>query len=63
MKTAAVRIRALAKKPQADSDPFFIDAIKGLSAKPKYMLAKHFYDAEGSRLFERIMRLPEYYPT
>jgi dimethylhistidine N-methyltransferase len=63
MKQAAVRVRALAKKPQTDSDPFAIDAIKGLSAKPKFMLAKHFYDAEGSRLFERIMRLPEYYPT
>jgi len=27
------------------------------------MAAKHFYDAEGSKLFERIMQLPEYYPT
>ena len=27
------------------------------------MTAKHFYDAEGSKLFERIMQLPEYYPT
>ncbi len=63
MKQAAAKVRALAKKSQADSDPFATDAVKGLSAKPKFMLAKHFYDAEGSRLFERIMRLPEYYPT
>jgi dimethylhistidine N-methyltransferase len=63
MKQAAAKVRALAKKSQADFDPFATDAVKGLSAKPKFMLAKHFYDAEGSRLFERIMRLPEYYPT
>jgi dimethylhistidine N-methyltransferase len=63
MKQAAAKARALAKKSQTDSDPFAADAVKGLSAKPKFMLAKHFYDAEGSRLFEQIMRLPEYYPT
>src|SRR5712671_3499379 len=63
MKQAAAKVRALAKKSQADSDPFAADAVKGLSAKPKFMLAKHFYDAEGSRLFERITRLSEYYPT
>ena len=63
MKPAAAKVRPLAKKSQADSNPFATDAIKGLSATPKFMLAKHFYDAEGSRLFERIMGLPEYYPT
>jgi dimethylhistidine N-methyltransferase len=39
------------------------DVIAGLSSAPKWMAAKHFYDTEGSRLFERIMQLPEYYPT
>jgi dimethylhistidine N-methyltransferase len=63
MKQAAAKARVLAKKSQTDSDPFVMDAVKGLSATPKFMLAKHFYDAEGSRLFEQIMRLPEYYPT
>jgi dimethylhistidine N-methyltransferase len=63
MPRAAAKARPLPKKSPAESDPFTVDAIKGLSAKPKYMLAKHFYDAGGSRLFERIMRLPEYYPT
>jgi L-histidine N-alpha-methyltransferase len=63
MKSAAARVRALAKKSQPTADPFVTDAIKGLSATPKFMLAKHFYDAKGSRLFERITRLPEYYPT
>ncbi len=35
----------------------------GLAAKPKRMPPKYFYDATGSRLFEEITRLPEYYPT
>jgi dimethylhistidine N-methyltransferase len=63
MKPAVAKVRPLAKKSLAEANPFASDAIKGLSATPKFMLAKHFYDAEGSRLFERIMGLPEYYPT
>lgn len=36
---------------------------EGLCASPKWLPAWLFYDAEGSRLFERITLLPEYYPT
>lgn len=36
---------------------------QGLAASPKRLPCKLFYDAAGSRLFERITRLPEYYPT
>lgn len=39
------------------------DVLRGLSALPKQLSSKYFYDAQGSRLFERIMRLPAYYPT
>jgi dimethylhistidine N-methyltransferase len=39
------------------------DVIAGLSLPQKTLPPKHFYDAAGSRLFERICRLPEYYPT
>lgn len=35
----------------------------GLAAPLKYIPSKFFYDAEGSRLFERICALDEYYPT
>jgi L-histidine N-alpha-methyltransferase len=35
----------------------------GLSATPKTLAPKLFYDAVGSRLFEEITRLPEYYLT
>ncbi|MGH3832115.1 MAG: L-histidine N(alpha)-methyltransferase [Pseudonocardiaceae bacterium] len=39
------------------------DARIGLSADPKWLPPKWFYDARGSELFERITMLPEYYPT
>jgi L-histidine N-alpha-methyltransferase len=39
------------------------DARRGLTATPKLLPSKWFYDAEGSRLFDEITRLPEYYPT
>jgi dimethylhistidine N-methyltransferase len=39
------------------------DVIAGLSAPQKAIPPKYFYDAAGSRLFERICRLPEYYLT
>jgi L-histidine Nalpha-methyltransferase len=39
------------------------DARAGLSATPKWLPPKWFYDARGSELFEQITRLPEYYPT
>ena len=35
----------------------------GLRSVPKSIPSKYFYDAEGSRLFEKICQLPEYYPT
>jgi L-histidine Nalpha-methyltransferase len=35
----------------------------GLTAKPKELAPKYFYDERGSRLFERITELAEYYPT
>jgi L-histidine N-alpha-methyltransferase len=39
------------------------DARTGLTASPKWLPPKYFYDARGSELFEEITRLPEYYPT
>jgi L-histidine N-alpha-methyltransferase len=39
------------------------DAQAGLTATPKSLPPKWFYDAEGSALFEKITELPEYYPT
>jgi dimethylhistidine N-methyltransferase len=39
------------------------DVRRGLLRRPKSLPPKLFYDEVGSELFERITRLPEYYPT
>jgi L-histidine Nalpha-methyltransferase len=39
------------------------DVHDGLTATPKALPPKWFYDEQGSALFERITELPEYYPT
>jgi L-histidine Nalpha-methyltransferase len=39
------------------------DVLTGLTATPKTLPPKWFYDARGSELFEEITRLEEYYPT
>ncbi|WP_304219107.1 ergothioneine biosynthesis protein EgtB [Phenylobacterium aquaticum] len=52
----------VAMVPRAAS-AFATDVLAGLSRPHKQLSAKYFYDAEGSRLFEDICDLPEYYPT
>jgi len=39
------------------------DARTGLTTTPKWLPPKYFYDDRGSRLFDEITRLAEYYPT
>jgi dimethylhistidine N-methyltransferase len=39
------------------------EIIDGLSQSEKMISPKYFYDERGSRLFDQITRLPEYYPT
>ncbi|MFF3984508.1 L-histidine N(alpha)-methyltransferase [Streptomyces sp. NPDC001797] len=39
------------------------DVLTGLTATPKTLPPKWFYDARGSELFEQITELSEYYPT
>jgi dimethylhistidine N-methyltransferase len=45
------------------ADSFREDVIAGLSLPQKTLSPKYFYDAAGSRLFDAICRLREYYPT
>ena len=55
---------AVARRQPAERDETFArDVITGLSARPKRLPPKYFYDATGARLFEKITALPEYYPT
>src|SRR3982750_4549645 len=44
-------------------DQFRADVLAGLSRPQKRLPAKYFYDPAGSRLFDRITELDEYYLT
>ena len=46
------------------ADPLLASAVsEGLTSQPKRLPSWLFYDQAGSRLFDRITRLPEYYLT
>jgi L-histidine N-alpha-methyltransferase len=63
MKAAAGEIRIESHLASADERMLAYDALDGLTRPFKEIPPKHLYDAEGSRLFEAICELPEYYPT
>jgi L-histidine N-alpha-methyltransferase len=44
-------------------DAFAMAVRSGLGSESKTLPCRYFYDDEGSRLFEQICELPEYYPT
>jgi L-histidine N-alpha-methyltransferase len=46
-----------------EPDDLLSEVIAGLRSESKTLPCKYFYDAEGSRLFDRICELDEYYPT
>ena len=48
---------------RTEATAFAADAVAGLTSIPKRLPPKYFYDSIGSELFERITKLPEYYPT
>jgi L-histidine Nalpha-methyltransferase len=48
---------------ESDERSLANDVLDGLTRPFKEIPPKHFYDARGSELFERICELPEYYPT
>ena len=60
---AALAQTALRHVPDVVESEFARDVIAGLSARPKQLSPKYFYDEAGAQLFEEITRLPEYYPT
>ncbi|NNK10957.1 MAG: L-histidine N(alpha)-methyltransferase [Flavobacteriaceae bacterium] len=39
------------------------EVYQGLTDFPKHLSSKYFYDARGDKLFQEIMKLPEYYLT
>src|SRR3982074_3124279 len=61
--TALARPPLRSQAAQSVATTFAVDVLEGLAAMPKRLPAKYFYDEAGSRLFEQISALPEYYPT
>lgn len=51
------------QNPEASRQQFLRDVEQGLSQTPKAIPSRYFYDEKGSKLFEQIMELPEYYLT
>ncbi|HEV2531745.1 ergothioneine biosynthesis protein EgtB [Phenylobacterium sp.] len=61
---SGVRLARDGMEARAEADAGFeADVLAGLSRPQKALAPKYFYDAEGSRLFEAITELQEYYPT
>ena len=57
--TRAMPVHDLHPEP----DDLRAEVLAGLRANPKTLPCKYFYDARGSRLFDQICELEEYYPT
>jgi len=49
--------------PNIGKDTIIQSIYNGLTSTPKYISSMYFYDAIGSKLFEQITKLPEYYLT
>lgn len=58
-----VPVKSFAAGGVSPRSEFESDVIAGLSREAKSIPPKYFYDAEGSRLFDEITHLPEYYLT
>ena len=63
MSTAHADIRIESRLKATDERSLAYDVLDGLTRPFKELPPKHFYDTEGSLLFDRICTLPEYYPT
>jgi dimethylhistidine N-methyltransferase len=48
---------------ECNEHTFLIDVLNGLSRIPKKLNSRYFYDERGSKLFQKITELPEYYLT
>src|SRR5690606_12810967 len=54
---------AMAKTNNKLDSTFKKEIFEGLSAFPKYLSSKYFYDKKGDELFQAIMAMPGYYLT
>jgi dimethylhistidine N-methyltransferase len=60
MNSPLARLQSFAS---SEGESFADSLAAGLARTPKEIACKYFYDAAGSRLFEQICDLPEYYQT
>lgn len=63
MSSAALAYSSPAERGRRIDSEFASAALSGLTKHQKELPSKFFYDEEGSRLFDLITELPEYYPT
>ena len=61
--TSSKRLEIVELPHAAAANSFADDVRAGLTASPKHLSSKYFYDDLGSSLFDAITRLPEYYLT
>ncbi|MFQ5770272.1 MAG: L-histidine N(alpha)-methyltransferase [bacterium] len=57
------RLKVKISRRDKSVESFAEDVERGLSSVPKTLPPKYFYDKRGSKIFEEICALPEYYPT
>ncbi len=63
MSSAGILFRSPAERGRRIESEFANAVLAGLRHHQKELPCKYFYDGEGSRLFDLICELPEYYPT
>ena len=61
--TSLAQSVALTDRPIVSKYSMAGEILEGLRANPKRIAPKYFYDATGSKLFDKITEQPEYYPT
>lgn len=62
-KTRRHRFQLIRGEAAEERASFADDVRAGLTASPKHLSCRFFYDERGSQLFDAICELPEYYPT
>jgi dimethylhistidine N-methyltransferase len=60
---ATHRHRTAAPRRVARPNPFLDDVLAGLGRRPRSLPSRWFYDSRGSRIFQWIANLPDYYLT
>ncbi|QQL48987.1 L-histidine N(alpha)-methyltransferase [Mucilaginibacter ginkgonis] len=55
--------QTIPEQSKSANQQFCDDVLAGLTAMPKHLDSKYFYDTAGDKLFQQIMACDEYYPT